>query len=169
MKVPITFILSFYRYTCPSGWEHVRDLGCVYFALGEKGLTYFESKQTCEMLGSRLVEIVTPESFETLREMAMAKNWQGHMVDWHVGATDLFKVWYLSFLCANNLMCSVPYIQEGKWIWNNNGLEVDSNFWGNGEPNNAGEEDCCGLWVRFYVFRLNVKKQFVISTGPKRL
>ncbi|XP_016287784.2 CD209 antigen-like protein B isoform X5 [Monodelphis domestica] len=100
---------------CPYEWKFYKD-SCYYFSVTRK--PWEASQNTCEADGSNLVIISSSEEQNYLKKNAASN----HQL-W-VGLSDKKK--------------------EGYWHWVD-GTALGQSFWNEGEPNNAGDEDCCEL------------------------
>ncbi|XP_055017940.1 C-type lectin domain family 4 member M-like [Boleophthalmus pectinirostris] len=87
--------------------------GSSCFLVSPNTKTWTESRQECEELRATLVIISSPEQQRFVSGLTRHTVWMG-LTDAHT---------------------------EGEWRWVN-GDAVTSSFWGRGEPNNAGDEDC---------------------------
>uniref|UniRef100_A0A5F8GUM2 CD209 molecule n=1 Tax=Monodelphis domestica TaxID=13616 RepID=A0A5F8GUM2_MONDO len=100
---------------CPYEWKFYKD-SCYYFSVTRK--PWEASQNTCEADGSNLGIISSSEEQNYLKKNAASN----HQL-W-VGLSDKKK--------------------EGYWHWVD-GTALGQSFWNEGEPNNAGDEDCCEL------------------------
>ncbi|KAL1023520.1 hypothetical protein UPYG_G00041910 [Umbra pygmaea] len=101
---------------CPDGWRTFR-CGCYY--LSDSGATWSVSRQDCKDRGADLVIINS-------REEQVFLNQFGRNIYFWIGLTDSEK--------------------EGIWKWVDGTTPITSQYWREGEPNNAnGVENCAAF------------------------
>ncbi|XP_068964635.1 CD209 antigen isoform X2 [Petaurus breviceps papuanus] len=105
--------LSTLCHPCPCNWKFYKD-SCYYFSLSRK--PWEAAREDCEADDSKLVIISSSEEQNYLKQKANSNQ------RWWVGLSDKKK--------------------EGTWHWVD-GTTLKQAFWNAGEPNNAGDEDCC--------------------------
>ncbi|XP_036597176.1 CD209 antigen-like protein C isoform X2 [Trichosurus vulpecula] len=100
---------------CPCDWKFYKD-SCYHFSVYRK--PWDAAREACEADNSNLVIIDSSEEQKYLKKRADSNH------RWWVGLSDKKK--------------------EGTWHWVD-GTTLKEAFWNEGEPNNAGDEDCCEL------------------------
>nr|XP_020833810.1 CD209 antigen-like protein E isoform X8 [Phascolarctos cinereus] len=100
---------------CPCDWKLYKD-SCYHFSVYRK--PWEAARGACEADDSNLVIISSSEEQKYLNQRADSNH------RWWVGLSDKKK--------------------EGLWHWVD-GTTLKQAFWNAGEPNNAGDEDCCEL------------------------
>ncbi|XP_072456996.1 CD209 antigen isoform X3 [Notamacropus eugenii] len=100
---------------CPCDWKFYKD-SCYHFSVNRK--SWEVAKEMCEAEDSNLVIINSSEEQKYLKQKTSSNQ------RWWVGLSDKKK--------------------EGTWHWVD-GTTLTQAFWNEGEPNNAGDEDCCEM------------------------
>ncbi|KAM9100703.1 CD209 antigen isoform 2-T3 [Sarcophilus harrisii] len=100
---------------CPYKWELYKD-SCYSFSVNQN--SWEEAREVCKIDGSDLVIISSSEEQKYLKQK-----------------TDLSRLWWVGLSDKK---------KEGTWHWVD-GTTLEQSFWNEGEPNNAGDEDCCEL------------------------
>jgi len=88
------------------------------------GLTWFEAMACCVANHGVMAEVVSQEEQDFIKNMLVIVNGQGTKSAWWLGGSDLYS--------------------EGDWSWNS-GQQFSFTNWHEGEPNNAGQEDCVSM------------------------
>ncbi|XP_045079578.1 C-type lectin domain family 4 member E-like isoform X1 [Coregonus clupeaformis] len=104
---------------CPDGWRRIR---CSCYYLSNNSKTWSESRQDCRERGADLVIINSREEQKFLNKL-------GEKMYFWIGLTDSEK--------------------EGSWKWVDGTTPTTTQFWREGEPNNAQGDENCAVFNSF--------------------
>jgi len=137
---------------CPDGWDlytYTFDGSehhtCFWFGNPDEKVSYQNAKGVCESMDGYLPEIINgPNLNHWLVQKLLQKKNRAIGGEWETRApVESTQYW----LGARRL-------EEGGWVWDNEGSDVQWFDWGDGQPSNSYGEDCLTymLYRTFFVF-----------------